>query len=160
MQSPKHRSAGRKHRAAEGQAIIEIVGGLIIFTIMLCLIMTITGWLYLQQAIVTSAREGARQASLNDALGVLTTQVTGITATQAYVINEVKSLTGQAITASNVTVTPPTGVVGSRMVTVTIKMNFVNPVKIDGFLSGVGVTGANTFGTIPVSSQATMRYED
>lgn len=154
------RTVRRFRRSASGQVVIESIASILIFTIILAVIMTITMWLYLQQALVTSAREGARQASLNASLGSVATQSAGVSTVQTYVQNTVRSLTGQTINASQITVTGPTGTTpGQRTVAVTLSMNLKNPLGIAGLFNALGTSG-NSFDNIPMSASATLRYEE
>ena len=155
--------ARRKRKS--GQAIIESIVGILIFCILLALIMSITAYLYFQQALVTAAREGARQASLNSDIGALNTENAGINYVQNYVITEIEQLTGQSYNSSqaSIVVTPPSKspsqVNGKRMVTVAINWKMKNPVNIAGLLRALGTDGS-AFETIPVYAMATMRYEE
>jgi hypothetical protein len=146
-------------KAAPGQVVIESIASMILFTIMLTLIMSICMWLYIEQALVTSAREGARQASLNAEIATSSTQASGISAVKSYVKDEVLHLTGQQLADSNITVTVPTGTSGSRTVSVSIQMNMKNPVRISDLLGALGANGS-AFDSIPVGGKATMRYEE
>src|SRR5690606_11916825 len=138
-----------------GQAIIESIVGILIFTILLALIMSVTVYLYFQQALVTAAREGARQAALNSDIGALNTENAGINYVENYVINEIQQLTGQSYNSNqaSIVVTPPSQspsqINGKRMVTVTINWNLKNPVNIAGLLRALGANGS-AFETIPV----------
>lgn len=152
----------RRRKAASGQAVIESIGSIILFTILLAIMMTMVVYLYFQQALVTAAREGARQAALNSSLGNAATQNTGISYVQQYVKDEVKSLTGQTYDASKatITVTPPTGVQGQRTVNVTITWRIQNPLAgVTTLIGDLGGNG-NAFNWIPVSAGASMRYEE
>ena len=154
-----------KRKRASGQAIIESLASIIIFTILLALIVSISAYLYFQQALVTAAREGARQASLNASMGSSSTESSGIAAVQAYVSNEVLQLTGQDFSTSSATITvvPPSQSAnqtpGQRTVNVQITWNMKNPIGIAGFLKALG-TNASALDTIPVVASATMRYEE
>lgn len=148
-------------KAQRGQGVIEIIGSLIIFTIMLSLMMSISVYLYVQHAMVSVAREGTRFASLNTEIGATATQQAGIDATVAYVKSSAASIAGTQLTTSEISVTAPsaTGVTGQRTVAVTISHDMNNPVNIAGFLDALGADGSS-FETIPVSATATMRYEE
>lgn len=155
-------SLRHRGRAASGQAIIDSIASIIIFAIMLALIMTISMWLYVQQALVTTAREGARQASLNSSMASTTASVklSGINTVKAYIQNEMLKLTGQAIPSSNITITGPTGATaGQRTMQVTLQMSLKNPVNVAGLLNAFGGNG-NAFSLIPMNASATLRYEE
>lgn len=148
-----------------GQAIIEMIGGMIIFTLLLAMVMSLSMYLYFQQALVTAAREGARHASLNNNLGSTSTERTGISEIQSYVTTAIRNLTGQTVSPSvaTITVVPPSEsasqTVGSRNVTVSIQWRMTNPLGVANFLNALGANGDN-FRTFPVAASATMRYEE
>ncbi len=156
---------GFRHKAASGQVVIESIASIIIFTILLATVMSITVYLYFQQALVTAARDGARQASLNTALGTVSTESAGMTFVENYVANEIEQLTGQVSSPGNstITVVPPSDspvqTPGQRTVSVTIQWQMKNPIGIAGFLNALGADGS-AFDTIPVGATATMRYEE
>ncbi|MEM0952449.1 MAG: TadE family protein [Cyanobacteria bacterium P01_H01_bin.74] len=148
-----------------GQAVIEIIASLIIFTVMVSLTFTVSAYLYLQHAMTTAAREGARQAALNADIGDTSTEDTGISAVETYVENEIFQLTGQPFDSgtASITVRPPSASAnqasGSRDVRVDINWTMANPVNISGFFSALGADGS-AFERIPVVATATMRYEE
>lgn len=148
-----------------GQVVIEMIVGLIIFTIMLALVMSISVYLYFQQALVTAAREGARQASLNNAIGTGNGEAAGMAEIQGYVSETIRHLTGQEATSgvANIIVIPPSQssdqTSGNRTVTVNIIWQMQNPIGIAGMLSALGAKG-ESFKTFPVYATATMRYEE
>lgn len=155
----------RKHGAQSGQAIIEMVAGIVMFTIMLALVMSISVYLYFQQALVTSAREGARMASLSNALSAGGSEQTGINEIKDYVTTTIRNLTGQQASPeiATITVLPPSQsevqTTGERTVTVNIEWQMKNPVAIGKFLDALGADGSK-FKTFPVYATATMRYEE
>lgn len=154
-----------QRKARSGQVIVESIASIIIFTILLSLIMSISVYLYFQQALVTTAREGARQASLNSELGSTSTQATGISYVTSYVQNEFLQLTGQSYSSSmaTITVTPPSASTnqtpGYRTVTVSIDWKMKNPIGIANLLNAMHMDGS-AFDTIPCHASATMRYEE
>lgn len=158
-------SLPQKRKAASGQVVVESIVSIIIFVIMLSLIMSISIYLYFQQALVTTAREGARQASLNSSLGASGTQQAGINYVTTYVQDEFRQLTGQTYSPSvaTITVTPPSAsavqTLGYRTVTVTINWNMQNPIGISNMLNAMHIDGS-AFDTIPCRATATMRYEE
>jgi hypothetical protein len=161
----KIRHGRKKPVPVRGQAILESIFGIIMFTIILTLTMSITAYLYFQQAMVTAAREGARQAALNTEIGTSATESAGIAYVRSYVIDEVKHLTGQTFDSdiATITVIPPSQsedqTPGQRMVSVSINWQMKNPINISGFLNALGADGS-AFDTIPVKAMATMRYEE
>jgi len=148
-------------KSQKGQGVIEIIGSLIVFTIMLSLMMSVSVYLYIQHAMVSVAREGARSASLNTKIGDTATTNAGITETRTYVKNSAQAIAGSTLTDGEITVTPPSagGTLGQRTVTVTINHSMTNPVNIAGMLDALGADG-EAFRNIPVSATATMRYEE
>lgn len=166
LRSSTGKRGSRKHfrrRAERGQAIIESIASIILFAMLLALVMTVTVYLYFQQALVTCAREGARMASLNTTMA--TDEASAEDDIIAYVEDEVRALTGQTFDNGEGTIevvgpsmsanqTP-----GQRTVTVTITYNMQNPIGVAGFINALGGDGS-AFGTIPVTATATMRYEE
>lgn len=152
-----------RRRAERGQAIIESIASIILFALLLALVMSITVYLYFQQALVTCAREGARMASLNTTMA--TDEAAGKAEIVDYVEDEVRSLTGQSFDngEGDVDVSGPSESAsqtpGERTVTVTITYNMQNPLGIEAFINALGGDGS-AFGTIPVAASATMRYEE
>lgn len=151
--------------ANSGQAVIEIIAGVVIFTIMMSLIMSISAYLYFQQALVTAAREGARHASFNSDLGEGGSEQAGSGEVQTYVENTILQLTGQQASpgVATITVVPPSQSAdqtsGKRTVSVNIEWQMENPIGIAGFLDALGTDG-DAFRTFPVYATATMRYEE
>ncbi|MGE0199514.1 MAG: TadE/TadG family type IV pilus assembly protein [Candidatus Melainabacteria bacterium] len=153
----------QNHRGRHGgQGLIEIIGMLVVFTILICMMTSISAYLYVQHALTTVAREGARVASLNSDLADAANQSSAEDEIKSYVQNAMMQMTGQSLEADSIDVTPPdaAGTSGERTVTVAINYNMDNPVPIDSFLSAFPNTDGNHFSTIPVFSTATMRYEE
>lgn len=155
------RCVSRRLKAHKGQAIIESTVSIILFAMLIALVMTVTLYLYIQQAMVTAAREGARMASLN--ADMATDEAAGTTTVKEYVKNEIAALTGQTATDDDITVLGPSSsanqTAGERTVTVSINYTMDNPVNIAGFINALGGDGS-AFDNIPVQSSATMRYEE
>ena len=145
----------------KGQAVIELTVSIIMFVLMIALTFSISTYLYVQHAIISAAREGARQAALNTDIGDTSTQSAGQQTVEDYVVSNVQSLTGLTMETQNVTVTPPAsnGQVGDRTVTVQINYTMQNPLPVAAFLQALGASGEG-LDTIPVASTATMRYEE
>ncbi len=154
-----------KRAAQSGQVVIEMIGGLVIFSMMLALVMSISAYLYFQQALVTAAREGAREASLNNDIGTPGSENKGVTTVKNYVSDTIEALTGQETTTSvaTITVVPPSQSLsqasGDRTVRVDIQWKMTNPVGVAGLMDALGGDGSH-FRTIPVYATATMRYEE
>lgn len=153
----------RVRKAQKGQAVIESIASILLFVMMLGLVMAISVYLYFQQALVTAAREGARQAALNADLGEVATEGSGVADVKDYVRQQIAQTTGQDVAASDITVWAPSDSAdqtpGNRTVTVRIDWELQNPVGVGNFISALGGDGA-PYATIPVTAQATMRYED
>jgi len=152
-----------RRQAARGTAVIESIASIVIFTMMLGFVMSITCYLYFQQALVTAAREGARQAALNSDIGDPSSEGSGVSSIETYVENEILALTGQPANGGNVIVTPPSQsssqTPGQRTVEVEINWQMQNPVGIYNMIDALGGDG-EPFRTIPVNARATMRYEE
>jgi hypothetical protein len=148
-----------KNRPHRGQGILESVFGMVMFVSMIALTCTICMMLFLQNALVGAARQGARVASINPDYGAGNTS-TANTAVKSVVKTFMAQTAGQTLTDNQVTITAPTGTIGQRNVTVRINYSLTNPVPIAGFLSGLGATGTSSLATIPLVAQASMRYED
>jgi hypothetical protein len=148
-------------KPAKGQAVVEMVGNLIIFALMLCLVTGLSCYLYLQHTLLTAAREGARAGALHAGFG------TGDTASaEAAVRQKVKdimlSTAGQTLVDSDIDVTAPDpgDTDGDRSVGVSVTYSVANPINVADFvmaLSGTDPTGLRTF-TLNATSQ--MRYEE
>ncbi len=136
----------------KGQAVIELIASIFTFVMLLVLIASVSIYLYVQNAVVSAVREGARIAALNDDLS-------GTPAEVAAAIDEIKvevqdymlTTTGQTLTDEQVTVTEPDAAepVGNRSVTVAITYEMDSPFPVFSYLSN-----------IPVEAVATMRYEE
>jgi hypothetical protein len=141
-----------------GQAVIELVFSLIVFTIILALISTACVYLYMQHTIITAAREGARAAAIN--VDIADNFATGETAVKTRVQNFFSQTTGQTLSLTNIIVNPPTGPVGHRNVSVQVNFTIQNPIPIADFLSALGVANTSSISNIPVSANSSMRYEE
>jgi hypothetical protein len=148
-------------KAAKGQAAVEMVGNIIIFAIMLCMVTGLSCYLYLQHTLLTAAREGARTGALHAGFG------SGDTASaEAAVRQKVKDLmlttAGQTLVDGDIDVTAPdpADTDGDRSVGVSITYNVANPVNVADFvmaLSGTDHAGLRTFS---LQATAQMRYEE
>jgi len=155
----RHKTPRRSCR--KGQSIIELTASLIMFVVMIALIFSISAYLYVQHAMVSAAREGARTASLNTDIGDADTQAEGVETVEDYVVTAVQNLTGLVIEEESVTVTPPdpAAAQGNRTVTVQINYAMENPMPVAALLQALGASGEG-LDVIPVVSTATMRYEE
>ena len=146
-------------RRPQGQGIIEMIFGMIMFVSMIALTCTVCMFLYLQHAIVSASREGARVASVNTDYSAGNT-ATANTAVTTTVQQFMQQTTGQTLATNQVVITPPAGVIGQRNVTVRVNYTLVNPLPIAGFLGGLGATGTSALTNIPLVAASTMRYEE
>lgn len=148
-------------KPAKGQAVVEMVGNIIIFAIMLCMVSGLSCYLYMQHTLLTAAREGARTGALHAGFG------SGDTATaEAAVRQKIKTFmlatAGQTLADGDIDVTAPdpADTDGDRAVGVSITYNFPNPINVADFvmaLTGTDPTGLRNF-TLQASAQ--MRYEE
>jgi hypothetical protein len=149
----------QRHLAGQGQGIIEMIFGMIMFVSMISLSCTVCMYLYMQHALVSAAREGARTAAIQEgyATGAAASATAAVT---AAVKNFVQQTTGQTLADSNVVVTPPSGATGQRNVRVQVNYTLKNPIPIAGFMSGLGATGTSSYDNISMAASSTMRYEE
>lgn len=154
---------GKKGIARKGQAIVELCGNVIIFTIMVALMTTLSSVLYMQHILVTAAREGARAASLSEDFAN-DDDAAGIAAVQQRVKDMILQTAGQTLDGSNSTidVTPPDAAdpYGSRTVTVDITYTMENPIPIAGFIEGLSGGDYSALQSLPMNATATMRFEE
>jgi hypothetical protein len=148
-----------------GQVVIELIASLLVFVIMIALTISISVYLYFQHALVTAAREGARQAALSTELGTESTEDSGIVTVKEAIKKQILQTTGQPFSdeVATITVRPPSQSVsqtaGERDVAITINWALKNPVAVSGFLTALGADGS-AFSNIPIYAIATMRYEE
>jgi Flp pilus assembly protein TadG len=155
-----------KREKAKGQAIIELIGNIVIFSVMIALVATLSSYLYLQHVVLTAAREGARTGALSNAFAQ-GNDSQGITEVQDAVRDFMAQSAGQSLTSDNstITVTPPQdeaegGVFGQRSVTVNIEYELTNPVPIADFIEGLTGGSYENLRKIPISAEASMRFEE
>jgi Flp pilus assembly protein TadG len=157
------RSEAVKNAKRKGQAVIELTVSIVIFAIMLCIISSLSMYLYVQHAVVSAAREGARYAAVSQDFEN-GDDADGITAVKGEVIDFFDATTGQTLELDDITVTPPQDPddvpVGQRTVTVTVEYDMTNPIPIGDFLEDLGVSDASSLKEIPVAASATMRFEE
>ncbi|MBY0450231.1 MAG: pilus assembly protein [Cyanobacteria bacterium] len=144
----------------QGQAIFELILGIIMFVLMSGAIISISTYLFVQHAVVSAVREGARSASFNSDLASSNPQ-TGIDAVRIAVQNFMTQTTGINLTTGMITVIPPdpAGTFGQRSVSVTIRYPMPNPLPIGAFMSALGANGT-PFNQFNVVARAVMRYEE
>lgn len=147
-------------KAACGQAIIESVFSILITVILFMFIAALCVFLYLQTTIFMAARHGARLAAVNsqlvsDSAGVTATVKSGV---QSYF----NSVTGRTIPLGNITLTGPTGTVGSRTVSVAVTYTVTDGIPVGAFLQTLGVSAATAadIDSFDCAASATMRYEE
>jgi Flp pilus assembly protein TadG len=142
-----------------------MIFSLLMFSLSFLLIATGCVYLYMQNAVVSAARVGARAASVSNDLGG--SNATSASTARSAIAQQVKTyLTGLAgssgldVPLGNIVLTGPTGTAGSRNVTVTITGTFKDPLSANSFISGLGGTGGSAYNGFPLSASATMRYEE
>jgi hypothetical protein len=144
-------------RRRRGQAAVEIIPVIFLFVCMLTGLVGISIYLYLQHALITAAREGARIGALDPDLGGVSQQA-GIERIRERVQEIMAGSTGQNVPDSDIAVTPPdpTAATGDRQVRVVIDYRMPNPLQISKTLTGDDSGDA----TINLHASATMRYEE
>ncbi len=146
-------------RRDKGQAVLETVGAMIMLLISTMAIFALGMHIYFLTSLNASAREGVRIAAMDYQL--LTNPSSTLSQVQTAVINNFKGVTGQTLPAGNITLTGPTGATtGYRTVQVAVSYSWTNPFGgISTLINAFGGDG-NWLKTIPMSSSATMRYEE
>jgi hypothetical protein len=140
-----------RRQARKGQAVVELIPSIIIFTLMIAMIASASFYLFIQHAVVSAAREGARTAALSEP------DEAEANATQR-VQTFLQSTTGQ--TPTLVDVEGPTGPVGQRNYRVTVDLDLQNPIPIQQLLTALGAGAGVNLESIPVTASAEMRYEE
>lgn len=137
--------------------MIEIIASLFMFIVMICMMVSVSLYLYVQHAAVTAVREGTRFASLNQDIGQASTQIAGVDEVKEYLIAATQQLSGITIGLDDIDVTPPDTAApqGSRTVHVEARFQMQNPIPVGGLLGD-----RDTFRTFPIHATATMRYEE
>lgn len=148
-----------KRRSRSGQAVVELCFSIIMFTIMLAMIATLCLYLYMQNSVITAAREGARVAASDINFQSSSTSSTAITNVQNHVISFFQQTTGQTLGSGNISVTGPSGsTTGYRNMVVTVTYTLTNPINISGFMQALGAGPG--LGSFNLSATATTRYEE
>jgi hypothetical protein len=149
---------------SRGQAIVEAVGTVVVTSIMIGLLTGASYYLYVQQALITAARDAARIASVSSTLGDPATQAAAKTEVINYVKDYIEDTLGQTVGSQAVTVTPPSanGNQGSRQVTVEIAYDLETPAVAVSLMSSFSHSADNglAIASFPVYAKATMRYEE
>ena len=142
-----------------GQGAIEVILGLIIFTLMSIMLTSLSAYLYIQHSVVTAVREGARVGALNNDIGGDDVPA-GVTVVQNRVIQFMQASTAQTIAPGDITVTPPdpAGASGQRTVTVAVAFNLATPLNPSAVFGGFG--GGSSPVSVPIAATATLRYEE
>mgnify|MGYP001329421991 CR=1 FL=1 len=141
--------ARSRRQQQSGQAMIEMIFSIVMFGFMMAGIASMSTYLYLQHAMVTAAREGARMAAINPDLGDPGTESIGISDVQDHVQAMVASTVGIPLEAGDIAVTAPSAAdaIGERSVSVNIDYEIPNPLPV----------GSDTFN---LHSEATFHYEE
>lgn len=143
-----------------GQSAVEMVGGIIVFAIMMSGLISFSLYLYMNHAFLTAVREGARYASTDSRLAVAGTNATAVAAVRTEVISMIQAGTGITVPGNSITVTGPTGAtVGRRNVRVSIVFDYPAPIQV-GTLINFFTGGGSDLDNFPIQAQAVMRYEE
>ncbi len=148
----------------KGQATVELMFSIMMFVSMLGTLIMVSLYLYMSNTLLTAAKEGARVASINQDLAATqgsTTYNDGVSAVQSWVQSFMQTSSGIVLPTSDVSVSGPTGTVGSRTVQVTVSYQFQDPLAIRTFMSELGGHGTSSgLDTYTLTNSATMRYEE
>lgn len=142
--------------------MIELTVNIIMFVLMITIVTSLSAYLYVQQAIVTTAREGARIGSLNQDIGNPATSASGVDAVKTHVMTMAQRTTGITINEADIDVTPPDPAlpVGERSVEVVLDFSIPNPLPVEPMLAAFSGGNSYGLGDIPIHAEATMRYEE
>jgi TadE-like protein len=157
---------GAQRLASKGQGALELVIGMVYFCLFMVLLCSLGAYIYLNNCLVTAAREGARLASLSEDLAGNNIPA-ATTAVRQRVMDAMRSCSGQLVPSSAITVTPPSsaGTFGRRTVRVRIQYNMPTPFNGGAILNGFTMSAnpnasASSALTVPMVAQATLRYEE
>lgn len=126
--SPRSISRIRRDREecfASGQGMLEIIAGLILFVLLTLATLFVSMYLYVQHAVVTAAREGARIASLSEEIGNPSSVSAGVAAVKSHVIDFMRSTTGIDMSESDISVEPPSAAEATGERTVQVEINYM-----------------------------------
>ena len=147
----------------KGQASVDLVASLVMFSIMLASLVSISLFLYLNHAFTTAAAIGGRVASSDVNIGSPTTFATGEANVRSQVKQFIESASGITLSDNQIAVTQPRRALGSRQVTVSITHDVDSPIKVQPMMNEMAhpgqapPAGADKF---TISSSATFHYED
>ncbi len=144
-----------------GQGIIELIVGILMFTLLIALVVNVSTYLYVQHTMVTAAREGARVAALNEEIGDPDSASAGVEAVRDHITGMVVDTTGISLDEENITITPPNPAdpIGERSVSVEIDMTFEHVLPASEFAAALSQASA-TGGSSLLHAEASMHYEE
>lgn len=151
----------RRQRAHKGQAVLESIAGIIIFVVMMALMANVSVYLYMQNALTTAAREGARKAAMST--GLSGSDLAGATAAiKDHVQDVFATATGQLIDDANIQIDAPDSQAaqGDRDVQVSVTFEYETPIDISGFVTAFGEEDGASSGTFDMTASAKMHYEE
>ncbi|MCA9788601.1 MAG: hypothetical protein KC476_08060 [Cyanobacteria bacterium HKST-UBA06] len=144
-----------------GQASVDLVGSLIMFTVMMGFLASMSVFLYINNVFTTAASMGARTAAVEGALADAGTFSQGESAVKQVVKDFVGNSTGITLEDSDISVSMPTGTFGERTVTVQIVEVMESPVKVMTLLNNMREEGSSGHeDEFTISASATMHYEE
>jgi Flp pilus assembly protein TadG len=150
----------KPRHGCRGQGTVEMVGGIVVFTVMMAGLISFSLFLYMNHAFLTAVREGARYAATDSRMGTAGTVAAAQTAVKNRVIQIIQASTGLTVAAADITVSAPTGAtIGQRNVTVSVQYDYDAPFQLGTLISALG-GGASDLDSYPIQAQTVMRYEE
>ena len=154
----------------QGQGIIELAAGLIMFVSLLSLMIASTMYLYVQQVATSAVREGARVASLSADLSSAQTQAAAVAAIKQTVV-DTAAASGLTVDPNHITVTPPNSqaAMGSRRVGVKLEFDWHNLIPSGTFANAFQAppeegqpvqSGGSALDVAHIAAQAVMHFEE
>ena len=149
-------------RGQKGQAMIEMIFSIILFLMLLGGLVGFSLYLYVTNSLFTASREGARYAATDAGISVPATNAASVAATIDRVQSVTSASTGINLADADVTVTGPTGTVGSRTVSVAISYNYTNSISPMAFMASYSgsAVGAESLDATTIDVSTVMRYEE
>lgn len=149
----------------KGQATVELVMSILFFVAMLCIILGLSLYLYVQHIFISAAKEGVRVAAIQRSFATDPASAAGLANVRNRVRGLIPGSTTLILRDQDIQVSGPNpandpNAVGNRTITVTLNGNFRNPIQIRNFLNTLGGGSSGPPETITITSRATMRYEE
>ena len=150
------------YRGKKGQAMIEMIFSIILFLMLLGGLVAFSLYLYVTNSLFSACREGARYAATDAGLANVATNAASVSAAKARVESVTSSSTGINLADSDITVTGPTGAIGSRTVTVAISYNYTNTITPMAFMASYtgSPVSAESLDASTIRVSTMMRYEE